>query len=471
MATLRELVASMARATLRSGDVGSGSDISRELPDDTRTNMCTDTGIAAKDMKDATLSLDPALEVTPEELAAYRTIATTRLAQHYPDLIDDMTVEEDGPRGSGSMTETQGKGSETTPLNPTSHPTLTTSTVSCLSSSSRSSYSDEVITALAEHYPSLTRDVLEAVFVSQEGRLDLSLRYLELEGYQPVGRDAVTTFAALLARAPRSETGTLTHGAELTTTTTYATEKGDKDASEWIAVAKKKKPPHAHSFSHPTSSPYVYRAGDEYRSHKYGPMGRGGGAAGPVLGGGIRGAGGTYMAKKQEAVQDIYRKCRVEHDKHHTEVVRLQGIIRARKEGRPLGSRDQNMPLPTLKAALSAAIRAREEAKIKASKSTFRVANMEESVIKVDLHGLSVEAALHQLGGPLRALWHLARGGSAVVLEVVVGKGIHSEGGVPRLRPNVMLHLDSIPYVEYEVDVFNAGLLYVRYREDDANGP
>lgn len=69
---------------------------------------------------------------------------------------------------------------------------------------------------------------------------------------------------------------------------------------------------------------------------------------------------------------------------------------------------------------------------------------------QLDLHGLSVMAAVSRVEVQLQALQHLAQvhpGG--VIFSIIVGKGLHSAANIPRVKPAVLRLLEDVRDVEY----------------------
>ncbi|KAI0370669.1 hypothetical protein BV20DRAFT_966157 [Pilatotrama ljubarskyi] len=91
-----------------------------------------------------------------------------------------------------------------------------------------------------------------------------------------------------------------------------------------------------------------------------------------------------------------------------------------------------------------------------ASEGIFKVNNINSQPGEVDLHGLYVGEAIRYADQAVQKA--IARGDSKI--RLVVGKGLHSTAGMPKLKPAVEKYLREKGH-EAEVDERNPGVLVV----------
>ncbi|KAK9908758.1 hypothetical protein WJX75_002414 [Coccomyxa subellipsoidea] len=100
------------------------------------------------------------------------------------------------------------------------------------------------------------------------------------------------------------------------------------------------------------------------------------------------------------------------------------------------------------------------EARFRANEAAFDGSNRNLlNRWKVDLHGLHVDEALKVLETHLIALGGLGHPGG-ILLQVIVGLGRHSEGGVARILPAVVRYLTEAGY-NFKEEPNNAGVICV----------
>jgi len=115
--------------------------------------------------------------------------------------------------------------------------------------------------------------------------------------------------------------------------------------------------------------------------------------------------------------------------------------------------------------------KAAKEAIEEAQRVAWSANNQRSNCWEVDLHGLPVAKAIAQFEKQFRALQAMGHPGG-VVFRVIVGKGKHSEGNVPKIKLGILQYLEEeskaalektgSPWdVSWEVDPGNPGVLNV----------
>jgi len=96
-----------------------------------------------------------------------------------------------------------------------------------------------------------------------------------------------------------------------------------------------------------------------------------------------------------------------------------------------------------------------------ASIGLFKLYNRAQLPNRIDLHGQHVREAILSTDDVIKKI--IQAGGSD--LAIIVGKGLHTEGPVPRLKPAIMKHVQRLGHL-VEVDLQNPGILLVSLSQE-----
>ncbi|KAI0085101.1 hypothetical protein BDY19DRAFT_968075 [Irpex rosettiformis] len=157
----------------------------------------------------------------------------------------------------------------------------------------------------------------------------------------------------------------------------------------------------------------------------------------------ITGKKNNIIAKADE-LRKLAKDAEAERDRLRNE------LRKAEREKRPLD-------IICLQVELQEAQENIDNLHAKAARRYYKAHNLNPAPQEIDVHRLNSEEAFAQVKKAIRD----ARGFGATQLRIIVGKGNHSKGNVPVLKPAITSELQKL-YIPVEPDPKNSGVLIVK---------